>query len=140
MRVRRLVCCVCNWSLLNSSKTLNVDLLRKMKKWRHRGSQFAYTCASFISNKNIVTTYVRKNFQRQLDALQQSVDEETKAKNEQTRQRKLIEGQISDLEGAVEAKEKQAADQAKNLKKLQAQLKVIIAAMSCSFHYNLLSL
>ena len=66
----------------------------------------------------------RKNFQRQLDAMQQSVDGETKAKNEQTRQRKLIEGQVSDLEGAMEGKEKQAADQAKNIKKLQAQLKV----------------
>jgi len=70
--------------------------------------------------------YVRKNFQRQLDAMQQSLDEETKAKNEQTRQRKLIEGQIGDLEGAVEAKEKQAADQAKSIKKLQAQLKVAL--------------
>lgn len=67
---------------------------------------------------------IRKNFQRQLDAMQQSLDEETKAKNEQTRQRKLIEGQVSDLEGGIEAKEKQAADQAKNIKKLQAQLKV----------------
>lgn len=56
--------------------------------------------------------------------MQQSVDEETKAKNEQTRQRKLIEGQVSDLEGAIEGKEKQVADQAKNMKKLQAQLKV----------------
>jgi len=59
-----------------------------------------------------------------LDALQQSLDEETKAKNEQSRQRKLIEGQISDLEGAVEAKEKAVADQAKTNKKLQAQVKV----------------
>ena len=59
-----------------------------------------------------------------MDALQQSLDEETKAKNEQTRQRKLIEGQISDLESTIESKEKQTSDQAKNIKKLQAQLKV----------------
>ena len=56
--------------------------------------------------------------------MQQSVDEETKAKNEQTRQRKLIEGQVGDLESALEGKEKQAADQAKSIKKIQAQLKV----------------
>ena len=66
----------------------------------------------------------RKNFQRQLDAMQQSLDEETKAKNEQTRQRKLIEGQVGDLEGALEGKEKQVSDQTKTNKKLQAQLKV----------------
>lgn len=66
----------------------------------------------------------RKNFQRQLDAMQQSLDEETKAKNEQTRQRKLIEGQVGDLEGTLEGKEKQLADQTKNNKKMQAQLKV----------------
>ena len=52
--------------------------------------------------------------------MQQSVDEETKAKNEQTRQRKLIEGQVGDLESALEGKEKQAADQAKSIKKIQA--------------------
>ena len=73
--------------------------------------------------------------------MQQSVDEETKAKNEQTRQRKLIEGQVSDLEGALEGKEKQVSDQAKNMKKLQAQLKVnnwINQVFSHAFHYHLL--
>ena len=69
--------------------------------------------------------------------MQQSVDEETKAKNEQTRQRKLIEGQISDLEGAIEGKEKQVADQAKNMKKMQAQLKVNDCAVpNHMFHYH----
>ena len=75
--------------------------------------------------------------------MQQSVDEETKAKNEQTRQRKLIEGQVSDLEGAIEGKEKQAADQAKSIKKFQAQLKVnglFLSFSSDTFHYHLLPL
>ncbi len=41
-----------------------------------------------------------------MDALQQSLEGETKAKNEQIRQRKVIEGQIDELQGAVEASEK----------------------------------
>jgi len=90
-----------------------------MKKWKHKGLQLFHV----LECEPTICDY-RKNLQRQLDALQQSLDEETKAKNEQSRQRKLIEGQISDLEGAVEAKEKAVADQAKTNKKLQAQVKV----------------
>ena len=49
---------------------------------------------------------LRKNHQRQLDALQQSVEEETRLKNEQLKQKKLIEGQVDDLQGALEDQEK----------------------------------
>ena len=49
---------------------------------------------------------LRKNHQRQLDALQQSVEEETRLKNEQLKQRKLIEGQVDDMQGALEDQEK----------------------------------
>ena len=49
---------------------------------------------------------LRKNHQRQLDALQQSVEEETRLKNEQLKQRKLIEGQVDDLQGALDDQEK----------------------------------
>lgn len=72
--------------------------------------------------------------------MQQSLDEETKAKNEQTRQRKLIEGQVSDLEGAIEGKEKQVSDQAKNMKKIQAQLKASeFVLKQCFVHYITIS-
>ena len=49
---------------------------------------------------------LRKNHQRQLDALQQSVEEETKLKNDQMKQKKLIEGQVDDLQGALDDQEK----------------------------------
>ena len=48
----------------------------------------------------------RKNHQRQLEALKQSVEAETKAKNEQTRQRKLMEGQVDELQSTIDSNEK----------------------------------
>ena len=102
------------------------------------GQRYVYTYMQRLTSNK--TLHFRKNFQRQLDAMQQSLDEETKAKNEQTRQRKLIEGQVSDLEGAIEGKEKQVSDQAKNLKKIQAQLKVSeFVLKQCFVHYITIS-
>ena len=54
----------------------------------------------------ILLSICRKNHQRQLEALQQSLEGETKAKNEQTRQRKLIEGQVDELHGTIEGNQK----------------------------------
>ena len=45
----------------------------------------------------------RKNHQRQLEALQQSLEEETKAKNEQSRQKKVADAQLNDLQGELDA-------------------------------------
>ena len=50
--------------------------------------------------------YCRKNHSRQLDALQQSLEEETKAKSEAQRQRKLAEGQVDELQNSLEAAQK----------------------------------
>ena len=50
--------------------------------------------------------YCRKNHQRQLDALQQSLEEESKAKNDATRQKKAAEERCYELEGNLEAAEK----------------------------------
>ena len=97
-------------------------LAEKDEEMEGQRYMYIHICKGLITSNK--TLHFRKNFQRQLDAMQQSLDEETKAKNEQTRQRKLIEGQVSDLEGAIEGKEKQVSDQAKNMKKIQAQLKV----------------
>lgn len=49
---------------------------------------------------------MRKNHQRQLDALQQSVEEETRVKNEQVKQRKLAEEQIVDLQNTIDDTQK----------------------------------
>lgn len=43
---------------------------------------------------------------RQLDALQQSLEEESKGKSEQARQRKLMEGQVNELQSAFDGQQK----------------------------------
>ncbi len=49
---------------------------------------------------------LRKNHQRQLEAVQQTLEEEIKAKNEQARQKKLKDGENADLQAAIDANEK----------------------------------
>ena len=49
---------------------------------------------------------LRKNQQRQLEAMQHSLDAEVKAKNDQQKQKKLIEGQIDDMQGSIDELEK----------------------------------
>lgn len=48
----------------------------------------------------------RKNQQRQLQAMQHTVDVEVKAKNDQMKQRKAIEAQVDDMQGQIEELEK----------------------------------
>lgn len=45
---------------------------------------------------------LRKNQQKQLEALQHSLDAEVKAKNDQVKQRKMVEGQIDDMQSSID--------------------------------------
>ena len=49
---------------------------------------------------------MRKNHQRQLEALQHSLDAEVKSKNDQVKQRKLVEGQVDDMQANIDELEK----------------------------------
>lgn len=60
-----------------------------------------YTCTCAITNVSY-----RKNHQRQLDALQQSLEEENKAKNDANRQKKAAEERLYELEGNLESSQK----------------------------------
>ena len=48
----------------------------------------------------------RKNHQRQLEALQQTVEEETRGKAEQTRQKKAMEEQLNELQSSIDDAQK----------------------------------
>lgn len=52
----------------------------------------------------------RKNHGRQQESLQQSLEEESKAKNEQIRLKKVVEGQIDELQATIDAGEKVIRD------------------------------
>ena len=49
---------------------------------------------------------LRKNQVKQLEALQHSLDAEVKAKNDQLKQRKMVEGQIDDMQSSMDDLEK----------------------------------
>lgn len=59
-----------------------------------------------VGEKDEEIESLRKNQQRQLEALQHSLDAEVKAKNDQVKQRKLVEGQIDDMQSNIEELEK----------------------------------
>merc|ERR1719240_276187 len=66
---------------------------------------------------------LRKNHQRQMDSLQAALDSEQKAKAEQARQKKKVEGDFAELESSIDTANRVNADQGKTIKKLQQQIK-----------------
>ena len=67
---------------------------------------------------------MRKNQQRQLEALQNTIDSEQKAKAEGLKIRKKHDIDMAELESRLDMSERNAADYLKTIKKLQSQIKV----------------
>merc|ERR1712121_237223 len=65
----------------------------------------------------------RKNHQRQLEALQATIDAELRTKSDMQRDRKTYENHIIELENSLDSATKNTTDYQKTIKKLQAQIK-----------------
>lgn len=63
-----------------------------------------------VGEKDEENESLRKNQQRQLEALQHTLDVEVKAKNDQVKQRKMVEGQIDDMQSSIDELEKVKID------------------------------
>lgn len=59
-----------------------------------------------LNEKDEELESLRKNQMRQLEALQTSLDAEVKAKNDQVKQRKMVEGSIDDMQSSIDDLEK----------------------------------
>ena len=59
-----------------------------------------------LNEKDEEIESLRKNQIRQLEALQHSLDAEVKAKNDQVKQRKMVEGSIDDMQSNIDDLEK----------------------------------
>ncbi len=59
-----------------------------------------------VNEKDDEIESARKNHQRQLEALQSTLDTEVKARNDSVKQRKMAEGQIDDMQGQIDEIEK----------------------------------
>ena len=66
----------------------------------------------------------RKNLARQVEALQESVEQEMRSKNDLMKQKKRVEAELNELRSHLEGSGKEVSDLAKTLKKLQLQNKV----------------
>merc|ERR1712142_736010 len=65
----------------------------------------------------------RKNHQRQLEALQATIDAELRTKSDMQRDRKTYENHIIELENSLDSATKNTTDYQKTIKKLQLQIK-----------------
>jgi len=65
----------------------------------------------------------RKNHNRQLEALQATIDAELRTKSDMQRDRKTYENHIIELENSLDAATKNTTDYQKTIKKLQSQIK-----------------
>merc|ERR1712142_1211236 len=68
---------------------------------------------------------IRKNHQRQLDAMQSALEAESRSKAESLRMKKKLEHDINELELAYETANRQKIDAEKNIKNNQQQVKEI---------------
>ena len=73
---------------------------------------------------------MRKNHQRQIESLQNTIDSEQRSRNEQAKQRKQHDAELSDLEAQLETANRQSAEYQKQLKKMAAQIKVIFKTLN----------
>jgi len=83
-----------------------------------------------ITEKDEELETARKNHQRQLLALQGTIDSETKTKGDLIREKKALEADIIDLENAVEAGARASSDAQKTARKLQSTVKELTAAVA----------
>jgi len=73
---------------------------------------------------------LRKNHQRQMEALQNTIDSELKSKSEFQKNKKKHDSDIAELENNLESALRNNGDYQKAIKKLQAQMKVCFDVIS----------
>lgn len=96
----------------------------KFLKMQLEMTQMKQTLERKMSEKDEELENVRKNHQRQLEALQSTIDNEQKSKSELQKGRKKHDSDIADLEAQLEAALRTSGDYQKAVKKLQSQIKV----------------
>ena len=97
----------------------------KLLKVQLELTQFKQSTERKMNEKDEEMEGLRKNHARQLEALQNTIDAEQKAKSESQKQRKKQDADIADLEARLDVAERSSGDYLKTIKKLQAQIKVV---------------
>lgn len=89
-------------------------------------TQFKQTSERRMGEKDEELEGLRKNHQRQMEALQGTIDAEQKAKSELQKNKKKHDADIADLENNLESALRNNSEYQKAIKKLQAQIKVCV--------------
>ena len=97
----------------------------KLLKVQLELTQFKQSTERKLNEKDEEVEALRKNHARQLEALQNTIDAEQKAKSESQKERKKQDADIADLEARLDVAERSSGDYLKTIKKLQAQIKVV---------------
>jgi len=95
----------------------------KLVKMQLEYAQYKQTADAKIKLLDADSDTSRKNHQRQLESLQEVVNNEVHAKGELQKNRKILEATISDMESQVDSANRSCGEYSKTVKKLQAQIK-----------------
>jgi len=95
----------------------------KLVKVQLEFAQHKQTSEAKIKALDAESDSSRKNHQRQLDSLQEVVNNEVNAKGELQKSRKVLESTISEMESQVDSANRSCGEYSKTVKKLQAQIK-----------------
>merc|ERR1712142_1296713 len=95
----------------------------KLVKMQLEYAQYKQTADAKIKSLDADSDTSRKNHQRQLESLQEVVNNEVHAKGELQKNRKILEATISDMESQVDSANRSCGEYSKTVKKLQAQIK-----------------
>lgn len=77
-----------------------------------------------MAEKDEEIDQLKRNHQRIVDTLQNTLDAETRSRNDAVRTKKKMEGDLNEMEIQLGHANRQAADATKQLRNLQTQLKV----------------
>lgn len=77
-----------------------------------------------MAEKDEEIDQLKRNYQRTVDILQNTLDTETRSRNDAVRMKKKMEGDLNEMEIQLGHVNRQAAEATKQTRNLQAQLKV----------------
>lgn len=87
-----------------------------------------------MAEKDEEIDQLKRNHQRTVDTLQNTLDAETRSRNDAVRTKKKMEGDLNEMEIQLGHGNRQAAEATKQLRNLQTQLKVCWCPAQRSLH------
>ena len=94
----------------------------------------SHSCPQTKRNLTCLLNIARRNYQKTIDNIQSSLEQESRSKQEIMKARKKLEADINEYEVALEIANRNNQEGQKLVKKLQSQVKVTYTSSEESIH------